>query len=122
MQDNLVLSVPGIHLPSLGAELVVFTPILLHADTVKMAHTVLIVCREQIHTFVDVIVNMKRVDCKDSPFDGISLMRQIRREAIESVDTVRTGRVVADNEFDVVHRARIQRPSQRKIGISEPFI
>jgi hypothetical protein len=62
MLGNFVMAMPRIHLSGLRTHLVIFRPVLLGTYASEMAGTFLVVSTVQVHTFIDVIVHMERVD------------------------------------------------------------
>jgi hypothetical protein len=62
---------PGVHLPRLGAKLIILCPILLRTHTMKECCTLHKISTVEIHTFVYVVINVEVVDREPRSADDI---------------------------------------------------
>ena len=99
---DLVLAVTWAHLPDLGAELVVFAPELLGADSVEMTGTVLIVRSESVYARILVVMDMKGVNGKECVGNGGSVVGKESPEAGRSVNRIRAVCVVSKYEANTI--------------------
>lgn len=110
----------GIHLPGLRAHLIIFAPILLCPNTVEMTCTFLVVRTVQVHTFIDVVVNMEGVNREASPWYRIFVLGKMFVESIHHENSVRASWVIGDEDCYSVKASRSKDHSKPEIQIGLP--
>ena len=73
---DLILPMPFVHLSSLRAKLIIFGPILLCPNRVKVSNTNLIAGSIKIHALIFMVIHMQRVDRESRPFDRVGVHRK----------------------------------------------
>lgn len=98
--DDLIVTVARIHLPRLGPHLVIFSPVLLRSHAVEVTSAFLIGSAIQIHTLVDMVIDVESINREVSPLHEVNQLRMMLFEPIDDVHCERTRGIVRDVKID----------------------
>lgn len=117
VSDNLILPMSRVHLPSLGTHLVVLRPVLLRSDTMEMSGALLITGAVQIHTLIQMVIDMKSINGKAGAVDYILRVGKALLKTPSDLSLKGTHGIIGDEDMNSVQLPSMECPIRYVVDI-----